>query len=625
LSKLRTHLIPSIIFTVLTSSLWGQNISALGRFSVDFSKGCAQMQIQITDISGSPISAFQYEGNSSTPTNLLNYTYTVPGTYIIIQTIQDILPRQDSLVIEVLDPLPPEFNILTCENEGVVVQITDSNYDGFVIDYGDMTNITITAGQSVPNHFYSSSGSYNITVKGLFNNGPGNCGQTAKQINTITSIFPATIQTLQMAEDKILLSYSLPQNIFYNLEITINNNNNFQKLKAIDNSSTQDSIIGLNPSITYCFRITSFDPCNSNTISSNVVCSIEFDLDLQNNQNLLSWTTLGNNISDFSIERDNQQVAQLIAGQSNYTDQNLICNIENCYLVRVNYSDGGVSSTELLCGTSFSTDTPDSIDDLSVSVVANDEIRLSWLDPVNFVPAKYLTFQSIDKGSFKFLDSLQSTNFNNTGVSPDNFRYCYKVDYIDQCGNSSISGKEVCAIILTSSQLSDIVNLQWSDYNGWSLGVNNYLLEKFDQNGNLLSSNDIGNNLNHDDILLDSDGQLIIYQVTAFPNDISLSEAKSNIREVSIKSVLNLPNAFTPNGDGLNDVFMVNGKFINTFTIKIFSKWGELIFFSNDVDLGWDGNINGELAPQGTYAYIVEATDLIGNILTRSGLITLLK
>ena len=70
---------------------------------------------------------------------------------------------------------------------------------------------------------------------------------------------------------------------------------------------------------------------------------------------------------------------------------------------------------------------------------------------------------------------------------------------------------------------------------------------------------------------------------------------------------------------------MANGKFINTFTIKIFSKWGELIFFSDDVDLGWDGNINGELAPQSTYAYIVETTDFIGNNLTRSGTITLLR
>jgi len=221
-----------------------------------------------------------------------------------------------------------------------------------------------------------------------------------------------------MADDKIILTYSLPQNIFYNLKIAINNDNNFQKLKAIDNSSTQDSIIGLSPSNTYCFRITSFDPCNSNTISSNVVCSIKLDLDVQNNQNLLSWTTVGNNISNFSIERDNQQFAQLIAGQSNYTDQNLICNIENCYQVRVNYSDGGVSSTELLCGTSFSTDTPSGIDDLTVSVVTNDEIRVNWLDPANFVPAKYLTFQSVDRGSFEFLDSIQSTNFNSIVVSP---------------------------------------------------------------------------------------------------------------------------------------------------------------------------------------------------------------
>ncbi len=584
------------------------------------------MQIQITDLSGSPISAFQYEGSTSTPTNALNYTYSIPGTYVIIQTIQDVLPRQDSLLIEVFNPISPDFNILTCENEGVIVQITDSNYDGFSIDYGDMTNITVNVGQSVPNHFYSSAGSYNITVKGLYNNGPSNCGQTVKQINTISSISPATIQTLLVADDNIELTYSLPQSIFYNLEIAINNDNNFQKLKAIDNSSTLDSIIGLDPSNTYCFRITSFDPCNSSTIFSNVVCSIELNVDIQNNQNLLSWTTMGSNISNFSIERDNQQIAQLIAGQSNYIDQNLICNIENCYQVKVNYSDGGVSSTKSLCGTSFSTDTPASIDDLTVSVVANDEIRLQWLDPTNFVPTKYLTFQSVNKGSFEFLDSLQSTDFNNTGIAPDNIRYCYKVDYIDQCGNSSSPGREVCAINLSNSQIQpDLVDLDWDDYNGWSLGVNNYLLEKFDRNGNPLFSIDITNIINYEDKLLESDGQLIFYQVTAFPNDTSLSEAKSNISEVSIKSALYLPNAFTPNGDGLNDMFMANGKFINTFTIKIFSKWGGLIFFSDDVDLGWDGNINGELAPQSTYAYIVETTDFIGNNLTRSGTITLLR
>ncbi|MFW5762049.1 MAG: gliding motility-associated C-terminal domain-containing protein, partial [Cyclobacteriaceae bacterium] len=64
-----------------------------------------------------------------------------------------------------------------------------------------------------------------------------------------------------------------------------------------------------------------------------------------------------------------------------------------------------------------------------------------------------------------------------------------------------------------------------------------------------------------------------------------------------------IPTAFTPNGDGFNDSFSVQPLFVTDFEVFIFSRWGELIFYSNEPDFTWDGTFNGKVLPTGTYAY----------------------
>ncbi|MDR9488467.1 gliding motility-associated C-terminal domain-containing protein, partial [Salibacter sp.] len=66
-----------------------------------------------------------------------------------------------------------------------------------------------------------------------------------------------------------------------------------------------------------------------------------------------------------------------------------------------------------------------------------------------------------------------------------------------------------------------------------------------------------------------------------------------------------IPNAFTPNGDGLNDKFEVQGIGITDYHILIFDRWGNLVFESNDINRSWNGlqNNSGEKVNQGTYNY----------------------
>ncbi len=71
-------------------------------------------------------------------------------------------------------------------------------------------------------------------------------------------------------------------------------------------------------------------------------------------------------------------------------------------------------------------------------------------------------------------------------------------------------------------------------------------------------------------------------------------------------SRLFVPSAFTPNGDGNNEYFDIQGTGINEFSLRIFNRWGELLFYSNDMNTSWDGTTKGLLVPSGSYTYYIE-------------------
>jgi gliding motility-associated-like protein len=63
------------------------------------------------------------------------------------------------------------------------------------------------------------------------------------------------------------------------------------------------------------------------------------------------------------------------------------------------------------------------------------------------------------------------------------------------------------------------------------------------------------------------------------------------------------PNAFTPDGDSLNDTFRPVTDQISSFKMYIFNRWGQLMYSTDDAAKGWNGKLNGEACPEGTYSY----------------------
>ena len=90
------------------------------------------------------------------------------------------------------------------------------------------------------------------------------------------------------------------------------------------------------------------------------------------------------------------------------------------------------------------------------------------------------------------------------------------------------------------------------------------------------------------------------------------------------QSYLHVPNAFSPNGDGTNDVFSIGGQHINQLHIRIFNRWGQKVFESKDSEFEWKGSFKGRKLKADTYFYILEAEGKKQQQFYRSGEIKLL-
>ena len=90
------------------------------------------------------------------------------------------------------------------------------------------------------------------------------------------------------------------------------------------------------------------------------------------------------------------------------------------------------------------------------------------------------------------------------------------------------------------------------------------------------------------------------------------------------RTELYVPNTFTPNADWHNEVFTVYGKNIKEYSLKIFNRWGDLLFESNDIQKHWDGYFKGRKVDENKYLYYIEIIGEDDVLFTKSGIINLI-
>lgn len=630
------YLFLSLIAIIVINSANAQYLSQKGFFQADFIKGCEGLTVTIDTVlnSGAPITCFYQNAcnvdwgdgttsSSATAPPRPTHTYIESGIYEILVFFSN-EAGFDTLQIEVNESIPPDYNVYACTGRRVFVDITDTDYDRYLIDdgLGSVADTVDQGGGGIIIDYSGNPGAQTISVAGLENGGPPNCPTNSETLTPLTALPPGTINSIEVISDsEIVLDYSLANNVLYQLQISPNGGNSYSPVKNITPDFVTDTVRNLNTTDNYyCFRIATVNSCDNtiDNLSSPVICSINLSLETLDGSNRLTWETSppGQN---FDILRDDlaSPLASASANADTYLDFEIVCETEYCYTIVGNYP-GGITSTSLpVCGTTFSTVPPDSIRNISTRVTGNG-INLSWV-----APASNLTYDVFKKqgSDASLLGSSDTTFINLTNLDPGT-QHCFEINSRDECGNETFGSILGCTILLTGSiDKEDNITLNWTAYQGWENGVSRYIVQKnYPQGG--------GQNINVTEATFsetdNSNNQVIEYTIIAVPND-NLNSSISNTVRIVKQNNIYFPSAFTPDGDGLNDVFQINGRFIVDFELSIFNRWGELVYYSKDLDSGWSGELNNTELPEGTYIFRAEVKDLSGRQIERDGAIMLLR
>jgi len=272
---------------------------------------------------------------------------------------------------------------------------------------------------------------------------------------------------------------------------------------------------------------------------------------------------------------------------------------------------------------------------VAASVEDDKYVSIKWPKTYEKDFAKYFLYRSV-KGidSFNIVDVLENptdTFYLDKNVNVNSNSYCYYVDMLDTCDNLSPKGWEACTILLKGESKPFVNLINWSSYDGWPSGTLDYSVLRFDP-ANPFKNIAILNSKGFafvDDKLNINEG-LFRYYINASQE---LSEnhpyynahSTSNSVELLQSPVVYTPNAFTANGDGLNDVFGWVPVFVKDFHLSIFNRWGQNIFTTNNKNEFWPATVNGSPAPEDVYFYILHYTGWEGTEKDLKGNFTLLR
>ncbi|HEY5824034.1 MAG TPA: gliding motility-associated C-terminal domain-containing protein, partial [Cyclobacteriaceae bacterium] len=276
------------------------------------------------------------------------------------------------------------------------------------------------------------------------------------------------------------------------------------------------------------------------------------------------------------------------------------------------------------CGTSFTTTPLPQIDNIS-AIVTDPGVDLNWLVDPKINKPDYSLFRSIGGSIYLPFAKAADKKFTDADYTTAG-AYCYRVDYIDACGNFSPAGIPTCPIRLAGTLLdNNIVTLSWSKFNGWKDGVKNYVVDRYSTTGSLINSinMDLDTTYSEDP---DPKIQSIRYRIRAISTTTGLTASLSNIVEIAKKTNIYTPTAFTPNQDKLNDTFTVSGYYISKISLMIFDRWGALVYTS-DKSEAWNGTKSetGQLMPEGSYIWKANVTDLSGKNFSEEGTVFLIR
>ena len=606
---------------------------------------CPNNTFTVTDKSG--LANIQYYFNTTRPAfpappngyaagNNRTIPTTTAGQYIVIQVSFDATTRTiKSYACQAIDvKIPsstPKFTVSTCVPMQAQLDIpTDASntFDSYVINWGDNTAVEIISKTQIPllakKHTYINTNNRTITITGK------KASELCDVITTTnvaptgkSSFFPNLFSLTVQDNDTIQVRYAVGVNNTYDF-YQKTGTGNYQNVKKTVNPTFGLNVVKIPVKeankTQYCYKVGVTDACARTTYSDSS-CSIPLQVTTLDKRNFLKWKTLiPTRFVSYRVVRNGNTNFKNITKSSTdtLTDRPTVCGTTYSYqIIALSGTVQSISRTINVIGVDSTK--PPIITNVLVSV-EKEKVSITATLPAGQRLKNY-NFYRWKNNKLESFYIGNGTRTIDDKSNPTNQRECYKVAYENTCGIISDTSAAFCPSFLTLEGSG----IKWTEYQKFLLGLNAYYVEKIDDKGSVLTTTKVDKNLKFDPdpSSIDPTNPIVKFRVRA----VSTNNLVSYSNEVlyAQKLLMFMPDAFTPNGDNINEVFEIKGIFIKDFKMRIYNRSGNVIFETEDYKKGWDGSYDGSSVPEGQYYYEINAIDFKGELTKTNGRVMVVK
>ena len=569
------------------------------------------------------------------------FTPTAPGPVTISELANPSVAGGTGTVFvrnyQVFDSPPPIVTLQACARNTASLLITNNGYDSYFarVDNGPLIGPLPPGTVSLP----AAAGS-TITVIGRYQANALCSGQTS-------AVVPALV-VQQPRIPTLTVRGPLPGPVDFTFSGLKPSNTNVllvNELQVADPARPTRfrAVVAFGAGPTYSqsllpqglYRLANYDACGLDSTFSEPVPAISLTGVPTNNVNTINWLGFGP-VASYTLLRDGKALATLPPSATSYADAAVACGTSYVYRLQTTTAGGSIALSNEVTVLAASTLPPDP-PLLNASFDLRGRLTLTASGPGGTALPAGGQLSYSRQGGPGALDFAAVPTAADTLRDPADLPAllaaapCYRARLQNTCGNTSAPTPPTCPSLLTVAAADPeglTAQLNWTAFQGPGspAAPASYRVLTLAPDGTVRATSATIIGLSYLDPTPPTDRQVLRYRVEVSgaglpPGTVSYS----NVATLTRRPRLVVPNAFTPNGDGLNDVLELKGRYLNNFSFVIIDKNGQEAFRATDRAQTWDGTIRGHAPVNAAYVWRLIMLDETGQEFSQTGTVTVLK
>jgi gliding motility-associated-like protein len=307
-----------------------------------------------------------------------------------------------------------------------------------------------------------------------------------------------------------------------------------------------------------------------------------------------------------------------------------------CFTVRANLAGGKTSGSNKYCLLTKMKRPPKWINADFATIMPDSSIGISFtIDPASEIRSLHVEKRTGESLIYNWITQIASLNgpltYNDNEADLSKINY-YRAYTLNNCSIAVAYSNIASTIVLSVERNEDQVLLKWNHYRKWLGDITGYNI--FVNTGSgfyekaFAGAEDSTFTINYKDLMYEITGKEVCFRIKAseVSNPYGINgESISSTACVPVTELITVPNTFTPDNNGVNDLFRPVLSFTpRSYQLIITDLQRRTIFESLDYNEKWDGTGNGGKLPEGVYLWFLRVSTQSGNTMTRTGTVTII-